>query len=77
MNPSDLIDRLGGTAATARLAGVKPPSVSEWRRSGIPATRAIQIDRATAQLDRQMMTEQQLAAAAKKKARQAKTLRLD
>jgi hypothetical protein len=31
-----IIDRLGGTSETARLCEVKPPSVSEWRRTGIP-----------------------------------------
>jgi hypothetical protein len=31
-----VIDRLGGTSATARLCEVKPPSVSDWRHSGIP-----------------------------------------
>lgn len=33
-----IIDRLGGTSETARLCDVKPPSVSEWRKSGIPKT---------------------------------------
>lgn len=36
MNPSIIIDRLGGTSETARLCEVKPPSVSEWRKTGIP-----------------------------------------
>jgi hypothetical protein len=31
-----IIDRLGGTSETARLCEVKPPSVSEWRKNGIP-----------------------------------------
>lgn len=31
-----IIDRLGGTSATARLCEVQPPSVSEWRKTGIP-----------------------------------------
>lgn len=30
---------MGGTAAVARLCNVKPPSVSEWRRAGIPPAR--------------------------------------
>lgn len=38
-NASDVIDALGGTAAVARLCEVRPPSVSEWRRSGIPQAR--------------------------------------
>lgn len=35
-NPNYIIDRLGGTSATALLCEVKPPSVSEWRHHGIP-----------------------------------------
>lgn len=38
-NHSDLIDLLGGTFEVARLCEVKPPSVSEWRRKGIPRAR--------------------------------------
>lgn len=33
---SDLIDKLGGTTAVAKLCEVQPPSVSEWRNKGIP-----------------------------------------
>jgi hypothetical protein len=36
---SQIIDRLGGTAAVARMCNVKQPSVSEWRTRGIPAAR--------------------------------------
>lgn len=37
-----LIDALGGTNATARATGVKPPSVSEWRKSGVfPADKLV------------------------------------
>ncbi|HXS04844.1 MAG TPA: YdaS family helix-turn-helix protein [Rhodanobacter sp.] len=39
MNDSQIIDLLGGTAAVAALCKVKQPSVSEWRRNGIPAAR--------------------------------------
>ncbi len=39
MDANQIIDSLGGTFAVARLCDVKPPSVSEWRRSGIPAAR--------------------------------------
>ena len=35
-DPNTIIDRLGGTSATARLCEVQPPSVSEWRKAGIP-----------------------------------------
>ncbi|ATQ77874.1 Rha family transcriptional regulator [Massilia violaceinigra] len=37
-NPNTIIDRLGGTSATARLCEIQPPSVSEWRKTGIPKT---------------------------------------
>lgn len=36
---SEIIDRLGGTAAVARLCKVKSPSVTGWRTNGIPAAR--------------------------------------
>ena len=36
---SAVIDALGGTGAVADLCQVKPPSVSEWRREGIPRAR--------------------------------------
>ncbi len=31
-----VIDRIGGTSATARLCEVQPPSVSGWRKDGLP-----------------------------------------
>jgi len=39
MDDSEIIDKLGGTAEVARICEVKPPSVSEWRRNGIPSAR--------------------------------------
>lgn len=39
MDANKIIDALGGTAAVAKLCEVKPPSVSEWRNSGIPKAR--------------------------------------
>lgn len=39
MNASEIIDELGGTAAVAKLCDVRQPSVSEWRRFGIPKAR--------------------------------------
>lgn len=33
---SELIDRLNGPAAVAKLLGIKPPSVVAWRSNGIP-----------------------------------------
>lgn len=34
-----LIVALGDTTVVAQLCRVKPPSVSEWKRTGIPAAR--------------------------------------
>lgn len=31
-----VIDRLGGTSKVAALCDIKPPSVSDWKKSGIP-----------------------------------------
>lgn len=39
MDANQIIDALGGTFAVARLCRVRPPSVSEWRRTGIPDAR--------------------------------------
>lgn len=39
MDTNLVIARLGGTAAVAEMCGVKPPSVSEWRKNGIPHAR--------------------------------------
>lgn len=51
VDSSDLIDKLGGTAAVARRVRTSPASVSEWRRNGIPDGRFIElgaaIERAT------------------------------
>lgn len=41
------IDELGGLTAVARMTGVRVPSVSEWRKRGIPAERCPAIERAT------------------------------
>ena len=47
MNPSDLIDNLGGTSAVARMAGVSPPTAHAYRYRGIPPERCPPIERAT------------------------------
>ena len=39
----DVIAEIGLTAV-ARMCDCKPPSVSEWRRNGIPEQRCIQIE---------------------------------
>ena len=44
---SDLIEQLGGTVAVASMTGVAPPSVTAWRKRGIPADRCPAIERAT------------------------------
>lgn len=44
---SDLIEKLGGTVAVARMTGVAPPSVTAWRSRGIPPERCPIIERAT------------------------------
>jgi len=36
---SDLIDALGGTSAVAEIFDIKSPSVSDWRKTGIPPAR--------------------------------------
>lgn len=36
ITPDEIIDALGGTSEVARLCEIQPPSVSEWRRLGIP-----------------------------------------
>lgn len=39
MTDSEIIDKLGGTGKLAELFGIEPPSVSQWRISGIPKAR--------------------------------------
>ncbi|WP_411392523.1 hypothetical protein [Pseudomonas sp. MPB23] len=39
MNPNVIIDALGGTSRVAELCEVRPPSVSDWRKYGIPRAR--------------------------------------
>ena len=36
MDANTLIDRLGGTSATAAIFDVLPSAVSNWRKTGIP-----------------------------------------
>ncbi|WP_429499073.1 Cro/CI family transcriptional regulator [Robbsia andropogonis] len=36
MNSSTVIKRLGGTVKTAKICGVSPPAVSQWKANGIP-----------------------------------------
>lgn len=39
LTADEIIDALGGTSETARLCEVEPPSVSDWRKYGIPHAR--------------------------------------
>lgn len=39
VNATKVIDALGGTAEVARLCDVRMPSVSDWKRDGIPHAR--------------------------------------
>ncbi|WP_407058830.1 carph-isopro domain-containing protein [Ralstonia syzygii subsp. celebesensis] len=43
MNHNELIDKLGGTTAVARLLGIKAPSVHAWRTGGIPDDKLIRL----------------------------------
>ena len=39
MDANQIIDALGGTAVVAKLCEVRLPSVSQWRKAGIPRAR--------------------------------------
>lgn len=39
MSDSEIIDKLGGTAAVACICDTAPQAVSQWRRDGIPDAR--------------------------------------
>jgi DNA-binding transcriptional regulator YdaS (Cro superfamily) len=41
MEKNEIITLLGGTGKVARLCGVSPASVSQWRKKGIPKDRLI------------------------------------
>lgn len=41
-----VIDRLGGPSEVARMCKVRAPSVTNWRKRGIPIERCVQIERA-------------------------------
>ena len=36
MTDSEIIDNLGGTSKVAEMCDIKPSSVSDWRKHGIP-----------------------------------------
>lgn len=41
MTADEVIDALGGTFRVAEMCEVRPPSVSEWRKRGIPKARLL------------------------------------
>jgi hypothetical protein len=43
MNHSDLIEALGGVTAVSRILNIKPPSVSAWKKTGIPDDKLIRL----------------------------------
>lgn len=43
MSATEIIDTLGGTTAVARMLGIKPPSVHEWRANGIPRDKLVRL----------------------------------
>ena len=44
MTFKELVEHFGSQAAAARALGLKPPSVSEWRRGGVPLPRQAQYE---------------------------------
>lgn len=49
INAIKIIEALGDTAEVARLFGVRMPSVSDWKRNGIPRARMMYLKVAHAQ----------------------------
>ena len=43
MTDKEIIEKLGGVAAVARLVNVKSPAISYWLKKGIPQLRRIQL----------------------------------
>lgn len=43
MNDVEIIKALGGVTAVARLLGIKPPSVHDWLKDGIPEGRLVEL----------------------------------
>ncbi len=38
-----IIDSMGGTTSVAKLFGIRPASVSDWRKDGVPDARLFSI----------------------------------
>jgi DNA-binding transcriptional regulator YdaS (Cro superfamily) len=47
MTYDELIDHFGSQAEAARSLGLKQPSISEWKKRGIPPLRQLDIQRRT------------------------------
>lgn len=43
----NILEHFGGVAKLAKVLRVSQPAVSQWRLNGIPANRAIEIERIT------------------------------
>lgn len=41
-----IIDELGGTAKVAKIFSIRNPSVSKWRKTGIPSARMMYLKKA-------------------------------
>ncbi|MCX4154967.1 MULTISPECIES: hypothetical protein [Paraburkholderia] len=52
-----VIKALDGTAATARLFGIEPPSVSNWKKTGIPPARLMYLEVARPEVLAQVRAE--------------------
>jgi len=46
MDANQIIDRLGGTGDVAKLCGLTPSAVSQWRQNGIPRPWLMYLQRA-------------------------------
>lgn len=44
VSATQIIEALGGTAAVSRLFGLSMPSVSDWKKAGIPKTRMMYLE---------------------------------
>lgn len=66
MNPSEIIDALGGTFRVAELCEVQPPSVSDWRKNGIPRARMMFLRLARPEVFEGLEAKQSLEPAASK-----------
>lgn len=66
MNPSEIIDALGGTFRVAELCEVRPPSVSDWRNNGIPRARMMFLRLARPEVFERLEANQALEPAASK-----------